>query len=52
MLRWVMLRRYELHPNEIRLLDYYGGAEIVPINEYYRQAGLRSTPRSARMLLS
>jgi hypothetical protein len=29
--------RYELHPEEIRLLDYYGGAELVSISEYYSQ---------------
>jgi len=28
-------RRYELHPEEVRLLDYYGGAQIVPVSEYY-----------------
>ncbi len=28
-------RRYELHPEEVRLLDFYGGAQVVPVSEYY-----------------
>ena len=33
-----MLRRYEMQLAEIRLLDYYGGAHVVPVEQYFQEA--------------
>ena len=32
-----MRRRYELRPAEIRLLDFYGGAHVVTVAEYFAE---------------
>lgn len=33
-----------MHPKEIRLLDFYGGAYIVPLDDYFRGSELSAAP--------
>ena len=33
----MLLFRYEMQPEEVRLLDYYGGAHVVPVQKYFSE---------------
>ena len=32
-----MGRRYEMQLREVRLLDFYGGAHVVPVDQYFQE---------------